>query len=228
MSKAIFITGTGTDVGKTYVAGLIVKKLCNSGINAGYYKPALSGAEPNSVELVPGDCKFVVETAGLNSLPKELTSYMYETAVSPHLAAQIEGRPIDLEVIRSDFTKFTRKYDFITVEGCGGIICPLRLDNQALMQTDIIRQLNLALLVVTPSGLGSINNAVLTVHYAESLGLAVKGFILNNYDSANFLHNDNKKSIERITKIPVVACVASHASYLDIDSNALCNLYKEV
>jgi len=227
MSKGIFITGTGTDVGKTYVTGLIVKKLRSSGINAGYYKPALSGAEPAGGQLVPGDCKFVAETAGLDIPPKELTSYIYETAVSPHLAAQIERRPIEPEVILSDFTKFTKRHDFITVEGCGGIICPFRLDEKTLMQTDIIKLLHLDLLIVTPSGLGSINSAVLTAHYAESLGLTVKGFILNNYDSANFLHQDNKKTIEHLTKIPVVACVASHASDIDIDTAALCSIYKE-
>ncbi len=228
MSKGIFITGTGTDVGKTYVTALIVKKLRQNGINAGYYKPALSGAEVQDGELVPGDCKFVAATAGLPVLPRELTSYMYETAVSPHLAAQIEERPIEREVILSAFARFARRYDFITVEGCGGIICPLRLDGNILMQTDIIRQLNLDLLVVAPSGLGSINSAVLTVHYAQSLGLTVKGFILNNYDSADFLHKDNRKVIESLTKIPVVACVARHASDLAMDTNALCHLYKEV
>lgn len=228
MSKGIFITGTGTDVGKTYVSGLIVKKLRRSGINAGYYKPALSGAERQGGELVPGDCKFVTETAGLDILPTELTSYIYETAAAPYLAAQIEQRPIEREVIRSDFATLARKHDFITVEGCGGIICPLRLDDKTLLQTDIIKQLNLALLIVTPSGLGSINSAVLSVHYAESLGLTVKGLILNNYDQANFLHQDNRKTIEGLTKIPVVACVASHAADLAMDTDALCRLYQEV
>lgn len=228
MSKGIFITGTGTDIGKTYVTALIVKKLHRSGINAGYYKPALSGAELANGQLVPGDCKFVAETAGLNIQPAKLTSYMYETAVSPHLAAQIEQRPIEPAVILADFTDFAQKHDFITVEGCGGIICPLRLDDKTLMQTDIIKLLNLDLLIVTPSGLGSINNAVLTVQYAESLGLTVKGFILNNYDAANFLHQDNRKVITHMTKLPVVACVASHASDLDMDLTALCSLYKEV
>lgn len=228
MSRGIFITGTGTDVGKTYVTGLIVKKLRSSGIDAGYYKPALSGAEFAGRDLVPGDCEFVAKTAGLNIPPKELTSYMYAVAVSPHLAAQIERRPIEPEVIRADFAKLARKHDFITVEGCGGIICPLRLDDKTLMLTDIIKLLNLDLLIVVPSGLGAINSAVLTAQYAKSLGLTVKGFVLNNYDSASFLHQDNKKIIAHITKLPVVACVASHASDLDMDTAALCSLYKEI
>ncbi|MBP2664200.1 MAG: dethiobiotin synthetase [Firmicutes bacterium] len=228
MSKGIFITGTGTDVGKTYVTGLIVKKLRSSDINAGYYKPALSGAEFVGGKLIPGDCKFVADIAGLPIPPQALTSYMYEPAVSPHLAAQIEHRPIEPDVILADFIKFSRQHDFITVEGCGGIVCPLRLDDKILMQTDIIKLLNLDLLIVSSAELGSINSAVLTVRYAESLGITVNGLILNNYDDTNFLHKDNRNSIQRITKLPVVACVACHAAHLDMETTALCNLYKEV
>lgn len=228
MSKGIFVTGTGTDIGKTYITGLIVKQLRSSGINAGYYKPALSGAEPAGGDFIPGDCKFVAETAGLQVKPKELTSYIYQTAVSPHLAARIEQRPIETDVILSAFAKFKGTYDFITVEGCGGIVCPLRLDDKTLMQTDIIKLLNLDLLVVASAELGTINSVVLTVNYAESQGLVVKGIILNNYDDDNFLHQDNRNTIERLTKLPVVACVSSHASELAMDMTALCDLYKEV
>lgn len=228
MSNAIFITGTGTDIGKTYVSGLLVKKLRCSGLNAGYYKPALSGAEVINDQRIPGDCKFVADMAGIPLAPQELASYIYQTAVSPHLAAQLEHHPIEAGIIQADFNKFSRQYDFLTVEGCGGLVCPLRMDETLLMQTDIIKLLNLDLLIVASAGLGSINSAVLTVHYAASLGLTVKGFILNNYDDSHFLHRDNRNMIERLTKVPVIACVAEHASCLDIDTAALCRLFKEV
>jgi dethiobiotin synthetase len=228
MSKAIFVTGTGTDIGKTYVSGLLVKKLRSSGLNAGYYKPALSGAEVIDGQLIPGDCKFVADMAGIPLAPQKLTSYIYKTAVSPHLAAQLEQPPIEASVIQADFNKFLRQYDFLTVEGCGGLICPLRVDDTVLMQTDIIKLLGLDLLVVASAGLGSINNAVLTAHYAASLGLTVKGFLLNNYEDSHFLHRDNRNMIERLTKVPVIACVPDHASCLDMDTSALCQLFKEV
>ena len=228
MSKGLFVTGTGTDIGKTYVTGLIVKKFRSGGINAGYYKPALSGAEFVDGELVPGDCKHVADTAGLQITPQKLASYIFKTEVSPHLAAQIEGRPIEPNVIFNDFEKFICRYEYITVEGCGGIICPLRLDGIVIMQTDIIRLLNLDVIIVAESGLGSINGTALIVHYAESQGIAVRGIILNNYDANNFLHRDNKNSIELITKISVVACVSAGAASLDMDTPDLCRLYKEL
>lgn len=90
MGKAIFVTGTGTDVGKTYVTGLLVKKIRDAGLDGSYYKAALSGAEPDGQgNLVPGDAAWVKETAGLKDPLTDLVTYVYQEAVSPHLAARI-------------------------------------------------------------------------------------------------------------------------------------------
>ncbi|MDF2499580.1 MAG: dethiobiotin synthetase [Anaerosporomusa subterranea] len=228
MSKGIYITATGTDIGKTYVTGLLVKLLRNSEINAGYYKPALSGAAFVDGEVIPGDCKFVADTAGITNQPHTLASYIYKTAVSPHLAAQIENRPIEPVVIVADFAKAKQHFDYITVEGCGGIVCPLRLDEQTLLQTDIIKLLNLDVLIVASAELGTINSVVLTIDYARNQGIVVKGIILNKYDDSNFLHKDNKQVIERLTQLPVVACVGTNATDLAMDAKILCEYYKEV
>ena len=85
MTKGIFVTATGTDVGKTFVSGLLVKKVRECGLNCGYYKPALSGAEVINGELIPGDCAYVVQKAELQGKPQDYASYIFKTAVSPHL-----------------------------------------------------------------------------------------------------------------------------------------------
>lgn len=226
-SKGIFITATGTDVGKTYVTALIVKKLVDSGLNAGYFKPALSGAEVSKEGLLPGDSRYVVEIAGLQVDPLDLVSYLYETAVSPHLAAQLEHLPLDLDVVAADFERLKQQAPYITVEGCGGIICPLRLDDEVIMLTDVITRLQLDVVLIASAELGTINSVMLSTEYAKSLGIKVRGIILNRYDSNNFLHRDNKQTIERLTGIPIVACVAEHAQQLDMDISTLCELYKE-
>lgn len=101
MGKAIFITGTGTDVGKTYVTGLLVKKIREAGLDGSYYKAALSGAEPDgNGKLVPGDAAWVKETAGIPDPLEDLVTYVYREAVSPHLAARINNHPVDLDKIR--------------------------------------------------------------------------------------------------------------------------------
>lgn len=87
MAKALFVTGTGTDVGKTYVTALMVKKLAESGENAAYYKAAMSGNRRRSDgSLIPGDAMFVQQTAGLSQPLGEMCPYVYEHAWSPHEA----------------------------------------------------------------------------------------------------------------------------------------------
>ena len=126
MSKAIFLTGTGTDIGKTFIAGLIVKKLAQAGKNPAYYKAAMSGNDrrPDG-SLIPGDALFVRQMSGISQPLGEMCPYVYENAWSPHLASRVEGNPVDLAVVHEGFTKVAENYDYITMEGSGGILCPL-------------------------------------------------------------------------------------------------------
>ena len=129
MSKAIFLTGTGTDIGKTFIAGLIVKKLAQAGKNPAYYKAAMSGNDRRSDEsLIPGDALFVRQMSGISQPLDEMCPYVYENAWSPHLASRMEGNPVDLAVVREGFAKVAENYDYITMEGSGGILCPLCFD----------------------------------------------------------------------------------------------------
>ena len=122
MTKAIFITATGTDVGKTYISALIVKKLRELGYNCGYFKPALSGAEVVDGKIIPGDCDYVLKQSGINVPTENYVSYIYKTAVSPHLASEIENNPIKIEKIKSDFERIKKEFDYVVVEGAGGIV----------------------------------------------------------------------------------------------------------
>lgn len=228
MSKGIFVTATGTDVGKTYVCGLLVKKIRDFGINCGYYKPVLSGLERIDGELIPGDAKHVLKTAGIVSDPMNSVSYAFEPAVSPHLASRMANRPISVEKIKSDFSNKSKIHDYLVVEGAGGITCPFSMDGKRLLLDDIINALDMDVLVVSPAGLGSINYALLTVEYAKQKGINVRGIILNGYEKDNFMHIDNKKCIEELTGVPVVAVVEQNAKELDIEKDVLLNLFKEI
>jgi len=224
MSKALFITATGTDVGKTYVTALIVKKLRESGINAGYYKAALSGAE----SISDSDAGYVNKTAEINQPESTLLSYMYKTAVSPHLAAKIEGDPVTLEKVKADFSKVSENYDFVTVEGAGGIVCPVRWDETAhILLEDIIKTLDLDTIIVADAGLGTINAVVTTAEYIKSRKINIKGVILNNW-TGGIMQEDNVKMITELTKLEVLAVVKKGDTDLDIDPQKLANLYKEI
>ena len=162
--KGYFVTATGTDVGKTFITGLLVKKWRDSGIDAGYYKAALSGAELRDGKWIAGDADYVKRIAG------------------------------------------------------GGIICPIRYDDQKIFLEDIIKTLKLPLLIVTTAALGSINACVLTVEYARSRGLDIRGIIVNRYGcSGNFeMEDDNIRMMQDLTGLEILAKVKDGDSDLGV------------
>ena len=225
MGKALFITGTGTDIGKTYVTGLIVKKLRDAELRAGYYKAALSGAEVGADgKLLPGDVLHVARVADL--APEDAhVSYIYRDAVSPHLAAQIENRPIDFDVVERHYCMAKERTDYLTVEGSGGIICPLRWDaEQHVILDDLVLRLGLSALVVADAGLGTINAAVLTAEHLKMRGIPLKGFIFNNWTGGT-MQEDNMTMVEALTGAPVLARVPHGAEELPMAAEELAALY---
>lgn len=212
MSKAIFITATGTDIGKTYVSGLIAKHMKDKGLNIGYYKAALSGSH----DVSDSDAWHVKEKAELPDSYNEMVSYTYKHAYSPHLAAQIEGNPPDIDVIKRAYDDISAKHDYMIVEGSGGIICPIRYDdNKKIFLEDIIKELNIPSLIIADAGLGTINAAVLTIEYMRNKNLKINGLILNRFETANEMHDDNKKMIEEMTGIKIIGVVIDGILKLD-------------
>ena len=226
MGKALFVTGTGTDIGKTYVTGLIVKCLRDAGLSAGYYKAALSGAEVAADgTLLPGDALHVARVAGLDAADVTV-SYVYHDAVSPHLAAQIEHRPMDFAKVAEDYRRAKERTDYLTVEGSGGIICPLRWDDdEHVVLDDLAVRLGLAALVVADAGLGTINAAVLTAEHLHARGIPLRGFIFNNWQGG-LMQEDNVRMVEEITGAHVLARVPHGATELPMGADALAALYE--
>jgi dethiobiotin synthetase len=202
MTKGIFITATGTDVGKTYVSALIVKKMRELGFNCGYFKPALSGADAPCLN----DCEYVLNIAKIDANPKNYISYLFKPAVSPHLAGEMENNPIKLDKIKSDFERIKQEFDYVLTEGAGGIVCPFNIKENILLP-DVIKALGLDIIIVASASLGTINSTVLTIEYAKNHGIKIRGVILNNYDENDFMQVDNKKQIEALTGVKVIATV---------------------
>lgn len=224
MGKGLFITGTGTDIGKTYVTALLVKTLRDAGYDTGYYKAAISGAD----SVAESDAGFVNRYAEIGEPEELLLSYLYKTAVSPHLAARLEGHPVEKEVILKAWQKVTATYPYVTMEGSGGILCPIRHDEKAVYYLeDIIHWLHLPSLIVADAGLGTINAAVLTAFYMKAHDLPVKGFLLNNW-KGGVMEEDNVQMIEEMTSLPVLAKVKQGDKVLDADPALLVSLYGNV
>lgn len=228
MSKSLFVTGTGTDVGKTFVTGLMLKKLRENGRRAAYYKAAMSGNDRRADgSLIPGDALRVKEMSGIEQPLEEMCPYVYERAVSPHLAAKLEGNPVELERVLEGLRDLRARYDYVTVEGSGGILCPLRFDGQSIQLEDVIRAGNLGCLIVADAGLGTINAVVLTVEYMKARHIPVKGILFNQFEPGNPLHEDNRRMCEALTGQKVLACVKKGDRELDLPIAVLEALYDE-
>ena len=228
MSRALFITGTGTDIGKTYVTGLIVKKLAENGKNPGYYKAAMSGNERRQDgSLIPGDALFVQHCSGITQPLEEMCPYVYENAYSPHLASRIEGNPVMMNVVKQGFYSVMGKYDYVTVEGSGGILCPSCFDEEKIQLEDIVKELNLSSVIIADAGLGTINSVVLTVEYMKAKHMEVKGIIFNHFHPGNVMEEDNIFMCEYMTGLPTLAKVEDGAEELDINIDVLTSLYEE-
>ena len=227
MSKKLFITGTGTDVGKTYVSALILKKLKESGVSAAYYKAAMSGNERSAAgSLIPGDALHVKRVSGISQPLEEMCPYVYETAVSPHLASRMEGNPVQMEVVLEGFRKACQGYEYVTMEGSGGILCPICFDEEEIWLPDVVKACGLGCLLVADAGLGTINTVGLTAFYLKAHDIPLKGIIFNHFQPGDPMQEDNLKMCEHLTGAKVVACVQDGDTELELSAELLQSLYE--
>lgn len=227
MSKGLFITGTGTDVGKTYVTGLIVKKLHKAGKKAAYYKAAMSGNEKDEQgRLIPGDAVAVKNISNIEQDTDSMCPYVYENAVSPHLASRIEGNPVVMEKVINSYEELKPEYEYITVEGSGGILCPICFDEAKIQLEDVIQEMKLPCLIIADAGLGTINSVVLTYEYMKQKGIECKGIIFNHCHPGDVCEEDNRFMCEYMTGLKVLAFVQDGDTELSIDENELMSIYR--
>jgi dethiobiotin synthetase len=174
----LFITGTGTEVGKTYAAALIANTLRQAGRRVGVYKPAASGCRLQDGELVSDDAVLLWEAAGKPADLHHVCPQRFEKPLAPHLAARAEGREIDRTLLCDGLDFWRNQSDFLIVEGAGGLLSPI--DDREYF-ADLAHDFGLPLVIVAQNALGVINNTLLTLHAAKTWrgGLPIAGVILN-------------------------------------------------
>lgn len=173
--RGIFVTGTDTGVGKTIVAATLARLLRMNGVNVGVMKPVTSGCREEDGRLVSDDALLLCQAAGC-SVSADVAPYCLREALAPAEAARIDGVRIDFAELKAAFKRLASTYDYVIVEGAGGLMVPL---SGGMLVADLARELELPLLVVARPGLGTINHTVLTCFSAQQLGLQVAGVIVN-------------------------------------------------
>lgn len=203
MGKGIFIIGTDTDVGKTFVTAGLTYKLKQNGYNVIPFKPIQSGGilGEDRETLISPDIKYVKEICDIKNDYFEMSTYCLKEEVSPHLAAKMENIQISKQKIIDQYNKLINEYDYVIVEGAGGIVVPL-IDYSYFVY-DLIKDLKLDVVIVARAGVGTINHTVLTNEFLKQNHIKTKGIIINQYDG-KFYEKDNIEVIEKLTKLDVL------------------------
>jgi len=175
----LFITGTGTGVGKTHVGAMIARSLRAAGHRVGVYKPAASGCRLVRGKAVSGDAVALWEAAGHPGPLQRVCPQCFLAPLAPHLAAREEGRRLDPKLLRSGLEYWRRRADVVLVEGAGGLMSPLGDDEYV---ADLAFEFGFPLIVVAHNGLGTINQTLQTLIAAAAFrdGLPVAGIVLNH------------------------------------------------
>ena len=198
MTQGIFITGTGTEIGKTVIAGGFAASLKESGTNVGVMKPISTGDT--------ADAQFLKHAAQIDDELSLINPISLRHPLAPSVAARIEEKEINLADIESAFGELQGKYDFLIVEGVGGIAVPI-LDD--FLVAHLINTLQLPILIVAQVGLGTLNHTLLTVGFARQFNIQIAGIVLNGLrpEIAGLAEATNPLEIERLTDVPVIGVV---------------------
>lgn len=175
-SRGIFITGTDTGVGKTYVAAGIASELIRRGVSVGVMKPAETGCDSRQGRLIPRDALRLMRAANAKDPLILVNPYRFKKPLAPSVAAKLEGKLINREKILSAYRTLMSRHEFMIVEGAGGVMVPLWREYTFL---DLAESLGLPVLVVARPGLGTINHTLLTVAALKERELTVAGIVIN-------------------------------------------------
>ncbi len=201
--KIFFITGIDTNIGKTFVSLLLLLALNQRGLNAGYMKPVETGVEINKDDSKNYlDGSYVKKYGGLKEELNIITPYAFQLPLSPYAASKREGRTLCIKEILFKFYELNKVYDYIIVEGAGGMLVPLKKKH---FMIDIAKYIDAGVILVTKAGLGMINQTLLNIEYAKSRDIKISGIIINNVLNENDESmSSNKKTLGEFTDIPII------------------------
>jgi dethiobiotin synthetase len=197
--RGCFITGTDTGVGKTVLAGAVLASLRLRGERVRALKPVITGLRDPTDPDWPHDHQLLAQAAGCDA--QEVMLVGYQPPVSPHLAAQLSGRPLVLGDLISAIDSAVRAGEFAVIEGVGGLLVPLSEEHSV---RDLALGLGLPIVIAARPGLGTINHTLLTLEAARSAGLDVAGVVLTPWPAApDTIQRSNRETIARLGAVEV-------------------------
>lgn len=207
-TNTLFVTGTDTSVGKTYVCARLLEFLLKKGVHAGYQKWVVSGVDKE----LPEDLAICLAAANIEPTPELLARhapFRFRFPASPHLAAEIEKREVEPEIIVENYVTLAAEYEWLIVEGIGGVMVPLRRD---MLLADFVAGLQPRTLLVARSGLGTLNHTMLTLEALRKRKIPVLGVVFSDAEEHEdeMLVRDNMRTIEETVPVRVFGRLRRH------------------
>jgi dethiobiotin synthetase len=202
--RGLFVTGTGTGVGKTVVSAALLAAIAAAGERVSAHKPVVTGVDDPPGEWPP-DHELLARVAGMT--PEQVAPLRYGPAVSPHLAAELAGERVDPKRIAATAQDALRSANargaVLIVEGVGGLLVPLA---EGFTVRDLAFRLGLPLVIAAPPGLGTINHTLLTLEAAHNAGLDVRAVVLTPWpELPDAMELSNRATIARLGDVEVAA-----------------------
>lgn len=210
--RAFFVTGTDTEVGKTFVTEAILMKLNKKGLLTAGHKPIAAGCDVTSQGLRNEDALVLQKNSSIDLSYNEVNPIAFKAAIAPHLAAQdlhkdSTAQPISIDTIREGFVSLLQKKpDVLFVEGAGGWRLPLGIDyeGQTRYLSEFVVERNLSVILVVGMRLGCLNHAVLTAECIRNDGLKIAGWVANQIDPDMKFLKENIDSLKMLLNAPFI------------------------
>jgi len=200
--KSYFISGTDTDVGKTYVMSGLAAAFRKMGIDIGVMKPFAAGTEQKS-GFKSEDIQILAKAAQVNDPEQLLNPQFFSIPASPFTASKTLDVRVDVNLILDSFKKLSNMHDMLLVEGMGGIMTPILKD---YFVTDLIKAMNLETIIITRSRIGTVNHTIMTCNMCKQYGIKITGIVINNFDSGYSPH-ELQRDLEEITDVKVLGII---------------------
>lgn len=202
--KGLFITATGTEVGKTLMACGLARLLAGQNISVGVMKPFASGGKKiGESKFISEDAVFLKQAAYSQDLLETINPICYQKPLAPYLASRFEKKQYSIHLVWDAYQKISSQHDFVIVEGVGGVQVPLTADWNVL---GLIKKMKMPVIVVCSAKLGTINHTLLTLEALQQNKIDVAGIILNCYDSRSVTDQTNRAYFQE-KKISILAAV---------------------
>ena len=201
--KSLFITGTDTDVGKTYVTAGLAVTLRKMGIDVGVMKPFAAGTAQKK-GFKSEDVEILSNAAQITDPENLVNPQFFPIAASPYTAWKTLKTKPKISTILSSFKKLSKFHDTLLVEGMGGIMTPILKD---YFITNLIKDMKIPTIIVTRTKVGTVNHTMMTVRMCEKYKIPIKGIIINDFDSDGYKIKELTRDLKNLLGIPILGSI---------------------